>query len=211
MKHSIKTSKTAHYHTLGNIKEAKNIWFVLHGYGYLAEYFIKKFEPIQNTDTCIIAPEGFSKFYLKGVDGRLGASWMTKDNREEEIIDYINYLNLLYTTILEGKTNIKINILGFSQGGATASRWISNGKIHCDNFILWSSIFPEDMKFKTIPKNTNTYILYGNDDKYLTQERLDKQLKFINSSQLKHKIIPFIGEHDIPKEILIEQTVNNKW
>ena len=82
MKHNIKVEKTATYYSSGNIKTAKTIWFVLHGYGMLAEYFIKKFDSIVNNDNCVIAPEGLSKFYTKGFYGRVGASWMTKENRE---------------------------------------------------------------------------------------------------------------------------------
>lgn len=72
MKHKITVNRTAFYHTLGDVKTAKTIWIVLHGYGYLAEYFIKKFEPILNSETAVIAPEALSKFYLNGVgyDGK---------------------------------------------------------------------------------------------------------------------------------------------
>ena len=101
MKHKLKVSKTAIYHSEGNLKTAKTIWIVLHGYGMLAEFFIKKFNPILNTETCVIAPEGLSKFYSKGFYGRVGATWMTKQNREDEIEDYINYLDQLYEVILK--------------------------------------------------------------------------------------------------------------
>ena len=112
-KHHIVVNKTATYHTLGDTKTAKTIWFVLHGYGMLAEYFIKKFEPILNDETCIIAPEGLSKFYTQGFYGRVGATWMTKQDREVEIRDYINYLNQLYEYICKqnNNTNLKINLL----------------------------------------------------------------------------------------------------
>ena len=37
-KNHIVVNKTATYYSLGDIKTAKTIWFVLHGYGMLAEY-----------------------------------------------------------------------------------------------------------------------------------------------------------------------------
>lgn len=210
MQHSIQINKTAHYHTLGDVNTAETIWFVLHGYGYAAEHFIKKFEPILTDKTFIVAPEGLSKFYLNGVEGRIGASWMTKENREEEITDYINYLNLLYDNITKENPNAKINILGFSQGGATASRWIANGELKCDNFILWCSVFPDDMQFESI-SNTNTYFLYGDNDQYVTEERVSKQQELINNSELEIKTIVFEGKHDIPKNALLEQVEINSW
>ncbi|MCB9365379.1 MAG: dienelactone hydrolase family protein [Flavobacteriales bacterium] len=210
-KHILKIEKTATYYTLGSIETAETIWFVLHGYGYLAKFFINKFSPILDDKTCVIAPEGLSKFYLNGVgvDGRVGASWMTKENRENEIIDYVNYLNQLYNLLITNK-NLKINIVGFSQGGATACRWVSDGKIKVDNFILWASVFPDDINFKTI-ENVTTFFLYGDDDEYVTEERIKKQQTIFIDSGVKVTTIPFKGTHDIPKDVLIEETKKNNW
>ncbi len=211
-KHNLVVQKTATYYSLGNIKIAKTIWLVFHGYGYLAKNFIEKFRPILTKNTLVVAPEALSKFYVKGVDGSIGASWMTKENREEEITDYINYLNQLYNTILKQVTapNPKINIVGFSQGGATASRWLSNGKIKCNNFILWASVFPTDMDLGIINK-ANTFFLYGDRDKYVTKERVEQQKELLKQSHLKVKTTVFKGGHDIPKEVLVEQTKLNGW
>lgn len=213
MQHKIKVNKTATYHSEGEIKSAKSIWFVLHGYGMLSKYFIKKFSPILNGTTCVIAPEGLSKFYTKGFHGRVGATWMTKEGREDEIEDYTNYLNKLYETIIKQNNteNVKINVVGFSQGGATASRWIANGKVIPKNFILWSSTFPDEMNFETLKKDINTFILHGNNDEFSTNEQIKKQEDILNQSNLNFKLIEFDGHHDIPKEILIEQTNQNNW
>jgi predicted esterase len=213
MQHKIQVNKTAIYHTEGNLKTAKTIWIVLHGYGMLAEFFIRKFIPILNEHTCIIAPEGLSKFYAKGFDGRVGATWMTKKDRASEIEDYINYLNQLYNTIRsENNTkDVKVNVVGFSQGGATACRWIANGKVTPTNFILWSSAFPDEMKFESFEKNVNTYLLYGDNDEFNTNGRINRQEAFLKDSQLHFKLIAFKGGHDIPNEILKEQTLLNNW
>jgi len=213
-KHNLVVQKTATYYSLGTIKSAKTIWIVLHGYGYLAKYFIKKFEPILGNEIVIIAPEGLSRFYLDGVDtnSRVGACWMTKENREEEIIDYIHYLNQLYATILEQNDNkqLKINIVGFSQGGATASRWIADGKVNCTNFILWASIFPDDMNFMAFGK-ISTFFIYGDEDQFVTKERLKYQKEIFKKSDLKVKTAVFKGGHDIPKAVLVEQAELIGW
>lgn len=213
MKHKIQVSKTAIYHTNGNLKTAKTIWIVLHGYGMLAEFFIRKFETILNDSTCVIAPEGLSKFYSKGFYGRVGATWMTKQNRTDEIEDYISYLNQLYDKIIFENTveNVKVNVLGFSQGGATASRWIADGKITINNFILWASAFPEDLDIENFGKDFDIFLLYGDNDEFLTDEKIKKQEDFLKKSTLQIKPIPFKGGHDIPKEILTKQAKNNNW
>lgn len=209
--HHISVNKTATYHTLGNLKKAKTIWFVLHGYGMLAKYFIKKFETLADEDTCIIAPEGLSKFYTQGFYGRVGASWMTKEDREFEINDYINYLNQLHEFVCNQNTNInlKVNLLGFSQGGATVSRWTANGQVKFNNLILWASVFPDDMNFEQI-NTKNTFLLYGNEDEFATKEKVNEQKELLDN-KANFTIIEFEGNHDIPKDVLLKQTLLNNW
>jgi predicted esterase len=212
-KHKIVVEKTAHYYSLGNISTAKTLWFVLHGYGYNANYFIHKFDEIADEENFVVAPEGLSNFYVSGVSGRVGASWMTKENREDEIQDYLNYLNSLYETLLSqiDLTEVRVNVIGFSQGGATAARWISDNKINCANLILWASVFPDDMKFEVLKTNTNSFLLYGDDDEYVTQERIDKQKAILEKANINCKLIEFKGKHDVPAEVLQEQRKLNNW
>lgn len=213
VRHNITVPKTANYYTIGDVKTAKTIWIVLHGYGYLAEFFIKKFEPILNNETCVIAPEALSRFYLNGFNGKIGASWMTKLQRMEEIEDYTNYLNLLFDTLIKENNGIytKLNIVGFSQGGATACRWFATKKIHCTNLILWASVFPEDVDFNAIQKTTKVFLVYGTKDEFLTEERVASVKKQLANSTVDCKIITFDGSHDIPKEVLVREAKLNGW
>ena len=79
------------------------------------------------------------------------------------------------------------------------------------NFILWSSIFPDEMKFETFGKEFNTYLLYGDNDEFSTDTRIKQQEKLLKKSNLNFNLIEFKGGHDIPKEILTEQTIKNNW
>jgi predicted esterase len=138
---------------------------------------------------------------------------MTKDNRETEIDDYIKYLDQLYKVIIEENetTNLKINIVGFSQGGATASRWIANQKSKCDNFILWASSFAEEIDLETLSKNKKVFMLFGDDDKFIKKEQVNAYEKLLAASKIEYQLIRFEGKHDIPKEVLLEQTKINNW
>ena len=92
----IKISKTAKYTTYGNPDKASIIIFALHGYGQLVQFFIRKFQVLDAEQYFVVAPEGLHRFYLKGSSGRVGASWMTKEERQSDIEDYINYLDDLF-------------------------------------------------------------------------------------------------------------------
>src|SRR5690242_15478023 len=96
---------SARYFKLGEINEhTTEVWFVLHGQGQLAEFFIQKFKMLEDQNICVIAPEGLSRYYLEGYTGRVGATWMTKENRLMDINNYIQYLNAVYQTEFKALT-----------------------------------------------------------------------------------------------------------
>ncbi len=191
----------------------KQIWFVIHGYGQLAEYFIRKFEILENQNICVIAPEGLSHFYLEDVskraqtgNNRVGASWMTKENRHADIENYLEYLNRVYEKEVISNLSVPITILGFSQGAATASRWISNGKINFHRFILWAGVFPPDVNFditKKILKNKETYVVYGNTDPFINEDQIEKMKILTDQLGILPETKVFDGNHDIDSTTLL--------
>ena len=58
------------------------------------DYFIRKFRALFD-DLLVVAPEGMHRFYLQGSSGRVGASWMTKEAREDDIADNLRWLQEL--------------------------------------------------------------------------------------------------------------------
>lgn len=205
---------TARYFKLGEInQQTKQVWFVLHGYGQLAKYFLKKFNILTSYDICVIAPEGLSHFYLENIEtrnatgnNRVGATWMTRENREMDIENYIAYLQTVYEIELSTlESPPPITFLGFSQGAATVSRWALSGKPAFDRFILWAGIFPPDMNFEAgheILKSKDLIAVYGDQDPFLTQERKEEMKQLSAKLGLTPRIIKFDGKHEINEDIL---------
>ena len=155
-KKNISISKKARYFQLGKISEqTKTIWFVFHGYGMLSQYFIKKFKNLENNQTVIISPEALSRFYIGKNYDRVGASWITKEDKLNDIDDNNNYLNSLFesTTKNINLNSINIHVLGFSQGGAAACRWILNSNIKINSLGLWGADIPIDCLSEIIEEN----------------------------------------------------------
>jgi predicted esterase len=206
--------KTARYFILGEPSEQiEQIWFVCHGYGELAEYFIKKFEVLANEKTLIVAPEALNRFYRQGLTGRVGATWMTKVERESEIADYIHYLDLVYSEILASFKNekMKINVLGFSQGTAAVCRWIAHKKSYIDNLVLWAGFFPHDLDYEAnreLLNRLNTHIVVGEQDEFYSKEMVQEQLKIPVDKNIKHRFLYFKGKHEIHQETLLEVVKN---
>lgn len=137
---NIVVQKHARVFSFGDIENSNEVWILFHGYGQNIPDFFKPFENLAKGKTFII-PEGLSRFYQKGISGKTGASWMTSDNRDNEISDQIKYLNTIYKDYnLKQK---KVNVFAFSQGVPAAARWIEESKIETNRIILWSGNTPE--------------------------------------------------------------------
>ena len=186
--------KTFRFWISGDIKTANMLLVVLHGYGQLAEYFIRKFKEVPE-NYLIIAPEGMHRFYLNGTSGRVGASWMTKEGRESDIADNQNWLTQLYSELTEQKTFEKKILLGFSQGGATAARWFYSQKVQFDQLILWASVFPPDLEKPQINSNSNNYFVIGTEDEYYNAEARMSEMEFYQ--KIGFQTLQFTGKHDI--------------
>jgi predicted esterase len=203
-------TRTARYFTLGDMNEhTRHVWFVLHGYGQLAEYFIRKFETIRDDHTYIVAPEALSRFYLNGNSGRVGASWMTREDRLSEIDDYVGYLERIYHTVFlnQSPSNVRVTLLGFSQGTATACRWLDQGTLHCDRLILWAGYFANGILDVLKPEHlpaTETHFVYGNEDEYLNQLDATGYLEKLKADLPLLKILEYAGGHAVDTKVLKE-------
>ncbi|WP_419161154.1 alpha/beta hydrolase [Candidatus Palauibacter sp.] len=129
------------------------VWFVLHGYNQLAHRFLRYFQPIHTGSRCVVAAEGLHRQYIDHAARRIGASWMTSEDRITDIEDYVAYLDRLHAHILAeesrprrgGSKPVRIVGLGFSQGVHTLCRWLAFGRARIDRAVLWGSTVPPDL------------------------------------------------------------------
>lgn len=190
-----------------NALEGKqHILVALHGYGQLAQFFYRKFTFLTET-WGIIIPEGPHRFYLKGSAGRVGASWMTKEWRQQDIADNNAYLQQLIEKVRKNNPKATLHLLGFSQGGATAARFYQQYPELCSQLILWASVFPPDIEKNNFPKEKKLDFVLGKQDPYF-----DSQSKLIvleEYNNLGFNYHSFEGEHDIDQQMLLTVLTNN--
>lgn len=207
MEHRIKIQKTARYFTYGeNVDRAETVWFVLHGYGQLAKYFVRRFEPLDPVKNFVVAPEGLHRFYLEGFSGRVGASWMTKEARLDDIEDYIGYLSEVYDQVLGNHSNSRIVGLGFSQGVATLARWMALGDRHFDAAVFWAGSFPPDLDpiaAKQALAHLKVFVATGDEDPFINEKSLGRNKAHLDASDLKAKWTHYRGGHSIPRGPLL--------
>ncbi|HRH37536.1 MAG TPA: hypothetical protein PK760_04290 [Flavobacteriales bacterium] len=196
--------RIARYHVLGEVPGAKEIWIVLHGYGQLARYFLNNFEGLQE-GRCIVAPEGLSRFYLDAEHARVGATWMTREDRLHEIEDHIAYLDTLCDELKSlANKDVRINALGFSQGVATASRWCAQGRTKLHTLVLWAGSIPPEFDRDALAqwKINEVHTVLGDKDDYAEPAELDKQTLRFEAAELKVTKHLFQGGHKLDQVVL---------
>jgi predicted esterase len=181
---------------------------VLHGYGQLGKYFIRRFDVVQNEQTLVVAPEGLSRLYLNGEYSKIGASWITREDRDNEVSDYLAYLNLLWDTVLAGRDpqKLRITLMGFSQGAATLCRWLNANHIRADRVLLWAGFFPNGIADVIDPAklaSIETTYIYGRQDEYI--EQMPDPEGYIRQLQTELptlRVVPFEGRHTVERDVL---------
>jgi predicted esterase len=212
-KRVIRVERSARYYTLGSTTGARQVWIACHGYGQLAAIFGRHFEGIAGDQLLVVVPEGLSRFYLDHADGtyeRVGASWMTRDERESEIADQVAYLDAVLSETMRGLDDSpRIVGFGFSQGGATITRWIDRSPLlaeraqHVDRLILWGSAPPEDLDLTdSWLKKADLTLVVGTEDSYATPERMAGHEALLVDANIPFKRVNYSGGHRIIPKVL---------
>lgn len=205
----IQVPKTARYYfSEAPAAHHTQLCFCLHGYGQLAQYFIKNFRHKELQHILFVAPEGLNRFYLPGDKKRVGATWMTKEARLTDIADYVNYLDLVHQDVLHKLHQpLPTGLFGFSQGVATASRWLAHTSIVFNYFVNWAGAYPPDLDFKAALEKTKripTLMVAGDNDEYISEERLQEHLQHLKEKGFTPILQRYTGTHKIYKEPLLE-------
>lgn len=196
---------TNSYSTRNKLTSAtKNVWFCCHGLGFLSRYFIQYFNGLDADENYIIAPQAPSKYYQKSDFKHVGASWLTREETQQETENVLNYLDAVFASeeIPEDK---RVILLGYSQGVSVAMRWLASRKLNVDTLVIHSGgipkeLSPQDFEFLT---TTQVELWYGTEDEYLTEKRIyeeTRRAKEMFGEALK--IIPFEGKHVVNRALI---------
>lgn len=213
--HHITVRKTARYSMIGEPgPHVRDVWIVCHGHAQLAKKFVERFRSIEAQDRVIVAPEGLNRYYLEGgfhgASSRVGATWMTTEDREAEIADYVAYLDDLHAEIfrLVPRAQSKLTVLGFSQGVATAARWVAAGKASADKVILWAGSLPTELTSESASHfndgGRDLLLVAGEQDQYITSKVMADQVATLRSLGVTLEVTTSKGGHEIDSETLVK-------
>ncbi len=213
MQKQISFTKQATYETYGNLQPTTTtVWLVCHGYGQLAKYFIRRFDCLDPHQHYVIAPQGLSKFYLDEKYEKVGACWLTKEDRTMELENQLHYIDQVWQTEKEQANKIgininelTINILGFSQGCAAACRWSVSRQIPFRNLLVWAGLLPKEitaLDWQFLTPDTAVYMLLGRQDEFYQLLNFEEELRRVQTLLPTLRVIYFDGGHEVKREVL---------
>jgi predicted esterase len=223
--HHLTVRRTARFFTLGTASEdVRDLWVVCHGYGQLAAPFLSSFMSIAAPSRLVVAPEALSRFYLDRASGasdpppRVGATWMTREDRDSEIGDHVTYLDDLHDTVRgqlgtlgseADSDHVRLHVLGFSQGVATAGRWMAYGRTRANALTLWAGSFPADVDLASLAARldgSSVTLVVGARDELASWANADAQLQRFEDAGIAARLVTFDGGHRLDDATLASLT-----
>lgn len=213
--HHLEVRRSARIVTLGERGAAlSDLWIVCHGYGQLAHSFAKPFAPLARAGRLIVVPEALNRYYIetsperRGPDAKVGATWMTKEDRQHEIADYVGYLDQVGDWALEGaeRRAVKLTVLGFSQGVATVCRWVALGRIAPERLVLWAGEIPPDLDSSKLSRaldGVEVVLVAGDQDQFATPKFVAATETAVRKIASRVEVIRFAGGHSLNGETLL--------
>jgi dienelactone hydrolase len=211
--HELIVTRRARYYTSGEPATAREVWVVIHGYGQLADEFGEAFQPLVNDRRAVIAPEALNRYYKDPGDSGshaetpVGATWMTRRHREAEITDYVEYLDKLVAAVRPD--GARLGVLAFSQGVATAWRWVALGASRFDRVVMWAGSMPPDLdlaSYRTRFPPRGVDLVYGLEDKMGPWIGIDSQRERLGAAGVPFSVRTFDGGHRIDRQTLLDLT-----
>jgi predicted esterase len=196
-----------------DLSAVRELWFVLHGYGQLARDFIQGVAAADDGTRLIVAPEALSRFYnaqaplthFRSTEDAVGASWMTRDDRDDEIADQLAWLQLVLQTYRARLApDTPMTLLGFSQGAATAARWVDHGSISPAHLILWGALPAATLAPTSAVWRTRCTLVVGTRDRFLPAERVTEERARLDAAGCPYRFVSFLGGHRLDDQTLAQ-------
>ena len=216
--HEMEVTKSARVFVWGPEPAGNDrVLVALHGYGQHPGFFMRRLEPLVEAGWSVVAPEGLHRFYVQGTSGKVGASWMTSEDRGNDIRDYLRYLDQMRRELLSPKTGTmeagkiwaaqRRVLLGFSQGVPTAARWAATDVTGWDQLIFWSGIFPPDIDpfFPTAPSSWNHLpidLVLGDQDPFFQNDHFLPAETWFAGRNIPYERHSFSGGHHLDAPLL---------
>jgi len=219
--------KTARYAVLGpEDGPVDEVWMACHGYGQLVPHWARHFAAVARPGRLVVVPEALHRFYLgdiatraaqPGRSHRVGASWMTREAREDDIADTVRYLDDVFVAACAcadaDPHMVPLVGFGFSQGATTVTRWLALSPLvarrprRAERLVLWGGALPHDLDLAAHAgwlAQAGVTLVAGDRDPFATPARVLEEEALLRDAAIPFESVSFAGEHRLNDRVLRE-------
>lgn len=166
-----------------------------HGYGQTAEDHLEILQRIPGADNWICcAVQALHPFYPR--PKKIGASWMTSQDRELRIEENTRYVDRVVSLIRDEYPASRVLVYhGFSQGSPMACRAAISGEYFPSGVMLHGGDIPPELD--GLDRMGRVLIARGRSDRIYRRDRWDSDLARLEGSSLTVVRCEFDGGHEV--------------
>ena len=212
-----RVARTARWYLLGSLTHGTtDVWIALHGYAQLAAPFAQSARWPTAAHRAFVFPESLQRFYLadttrpnQNATAPVGASWMTREARDDDIADNITYIDIIASEVRAASPGARFTMLGFSQGTATATRWASAAAAWGDppvRLIAWGGVLAHDADLgpSSPLREVPTSLVYGTMDRWANEERVAGERARLDAAGFPYDVVQFEGGHRLDDAVIAQ-------
>jgi len=181
-----------------------------HGYAQSAEEMLDEVRRLPGSSRWRLAAiQALHRFYSRG-EQRVVASWMTRQDREQAILDNIAYVDAAVDEIAgdsesgghlvePAASSPRIVYVGFSQGASMAARAAVRGARRAAGLILLGGDIPPDVRNVESANWPPVLIGCGDRDAWYGA-RVESDVALLQSRGVTHDVLRFDGGHEFTDE-----------
>jgi len=182
----------------GDAAVSSRVLVGFHGYAQTGEDMMADLRLIPGAEAWTrVSVQALNRFYTRG-DSRVVASWMTREDREQAIMDNIAYVN---SAIARVSTSALV-FVGFSQGVAMAYRAALAGARPAAGIIALAGDIPPEFKTDAPTRNPWPKVLIGvgHLEQWYSADKVADDQEFLARRGIEHSILRFEGGHEWTEE-----------
>ena len=168
-----------------------------HGYAQSAEENLAALAGLPGIERWHVAAiQGLHPFY-RNRDGEIGATWMTRQDRELAIADNVRYVG---AALARSKEELEVAgplvLVGFSQGTAMAYRAAALSGHRVDGLIALGGDVPAEIVERPLDGFPRVLIGRGTEDTWYDEAKMARDLELLGGAGVEVESCVFPGGHE---------------
>ena len=171
-----------------------------HGYGETAERHLDELRKIPGASRWVLcAVQGLHPFYNRA--GEVIASWMTRLDREQAILDNVQYVARVVSQVQRDfPVSGHLAYLGFSQGAAMAYRAAASCGHSCQGVVVLGGDVPPEIGQRDLSHYPPVLLGRGGSEEWYDAAKMEHDVELLRGKGVDVRPLVFPGGHEWTNE-----------